>query len=253
MPTCTFFDRNLYYDDIGDGVPVVFIHPPGMGRVVFQNQRSLAESFRIILPDLGGHGDSINSANFASIETFVEEVKAILDHIGISSCVLVGYSAGGIIAQEFVYRYPDTVISLVLAGGYPKVTSQSLKLMHLLGMKMVKNKPDRLIKVLAKAHSKEKEFQQTLIRHMEKANTKIWYQFYKQSLYYDGLDRIERITMPLLLIYGKKSDWVNSQSGLFEDCKQQTMRFIPKASHQLPTLFYEPFNSILVEELNQYT
>ncbi len=251
MVVCTFKDRQLVVDDFGEGTPVVFIHPPGMGRKTFYNQRSLSEKLRIILPDLGGHGDSTNLAEKEEISEFVEELVTILDELQISKCVLVGYSAGGIIGLEFSYRYPERVQSLVLIGGYPKVDALKLKVMHLAGMKMVQKQPERLRRLLARVHATDQPMQEELYEHFEKSNTKIWYHFYKQSLYYNCVEHLQQLEVPLLLIYGKSSDWINGHVNLFNDVKKKEVIYIPKANHEIPTKHFSEFNHILLEYIQR--
>ncbi|MGF2617857.1 alpha/beta hydrolase [Rossellomorea vietnamensis] len=242
MGYCDYRDRELYFEDYGEGTPILLIHPPGLGRKSFIYQNPLKEQFRLIIPDLSGHGDSYNEADYVSIETYVEEIRAILDHLSISRCVLLGYSAGGVVAQEFTYKYMDIVELLILAGGYPKVQTVRLKVMHLLGMKAIKERPQLMFSVLSKAHAKTPEAEDELYEHMEKANRSIWYHFYKQSLYYNCTDRILDLKVPLLLIYGAKSDWINNQYKLYKEHPQHELVVIENAKHQLPTLFSNSFN-----------
>lgn len=242
MGYCDFGDRELYFEDYGEGTPILMIHPPGLGRKSFIYQNPLKEQFRLIIPDLSGHGDSYNEEDYVSIDTYVEEVKAILDHLAISKCVLLGYSAGGVVAQEFTYKYMEKVELLILAGGYPKVQTVRLKVMHLLGMRTIKERPQLMMSILSKAHAKTPEAEQELYEHMEKANRSIWYHFYKQSLYYNCTDRILDLKVPLLLIYGAKSDWINNQYKLYKEHPLHELVIIEKAKHQLPTLFSNSFN-----------
>jgi pimeloyl-ACP methyl ester carboxylesterase len=242
MAVCSFKERELFFEDIGEGTPIVLIHPPGLGRKSFIYQDPLKEQFRLIVPDLGGQGDSYSEEDYIGIDTYVEEIRTILDHLAISKCVLLGYSAGGVVAQEFTFNYIDRVEILVLAGGYPKAQTVRLKVMHLLGMRTIRERPQLMINVLAKAHAKTPEAEQELREHMEKANRSIWYHFYKQSLYYNCTDRILELKVPLLLIYGGKSDWINNQYRLYKEHPHHELVILEKAKHQLPTLFSNSFN-----------
>ena len=242
MGFCEFAGRTLYFEDLGEGTPIILIHPPGMGRKAFIYQDPLKEQFRLIVPDLSGHGDSINNEGYVSIAEYVEELKAILDHLSISKCVILGYSAGGIIAQEFTYKYMDKVEVLILAGGYPKVQTVRLKVMHLLGMRALKERPELMLSVLSKTHAKTPQAEKELYEHMEKANKRIWYHYYKQSLNYNSVEKIPDLKVPLLLIYGGKSDWINNQYRFYKKHPHHELVIIEKAKHQLPTLFSNSFN-----------
>jgi pimeloyl-ACP methyl ester carboxylesterase len=243
MPICHHQNRKLYFEDKGKGTPIVFIHPPGMGRKVFFYQYFMAEKFRIILPDLSGHGDSEGKQAKFSIKEYAEEIKAILDILQIEKAVICGYSSGGIVAQEFASVYSNRVLAMILSGGFPEIKSMLLKYEHLAGMFLLKKYPKVLIKVIAGSHTENKELKQVLIDHMKKADMNIWYQFYHESLEYSCLKNTENWTFPLLLIYGSR-DFINKHirnypNGHFD------AEFIANAFHQLPMKNWRSFNQII--------
>src|SRR6478672_11288597 len=74
-----------------------------------------ATRYRVIAPDLRGHGESTLTAAFR-FEDVVADVFALLDEVRTDApLALVGLSLGGNIAQEIVYRAPDRVDALVVA------------------------------------------------------------------------------------------------------------------------------------------
>lgn len=75
--------KQLYYEEYGQGIPVIFIHPPGMGRKVFYYQRLLANHFRVIFPDLSGHGDSDHADQQISISYYANEIVQFMDRLHI--------------------------------------------------------------------------------------------------------------------------------------------------------------------------
>jgi pimeloyl-ACP methyl ester carboxylesterase len=249
MPICHHQNRKLYFEDKGKGAPIVFIHPPGMGRKVFFYQYFLSEKFRIILPDLSGHGDTEGNQAKFSIKGYAEEIKAILDNLQIEKAVICGYSSGGIVAQEFATHYSNRVLAMILSGGFPEIKSMLLKYEHLAGMFLLRKYPKVLIKVIAGSHTENKELKQVLIKHMKKADLNIWYQFYRESLDYSCLKSIEYWTFPLLLIYGSR-DFINKHirnypNGHFE------AEFIANAFHQLPMKNWKSFNHIVENYLEK--
>ncbi|WP_064093043.1 alpha/beta fold hydrolase [Rossellomorea aquimaris] len=249
MKSLLFRSRTLVFDDMGEGIPLLFIHPPGMGRVTFKKQHVLAKHFRLILPDLSGHGDSISEERFISVDTYVEEMKEIIDYLELSTCVLIGYSAGGVIAQKFASLYQNRVSTLILIGGYSEVTDPRLKVMHLMGMKMVRRHPDRLAAIISKVHTTNKADREELLHHMKKTNPEIWYHYYKQSLYYRGVEEVEKLSIPILLVYGEKSDWINNQLKCYNNCFPKKVYMIPGATHQIPTRYHDALNNILLGEI----
>ncbi|WP_078548560.1 alpha/beta fold hydrolase [Litchfieldia alkalitelluris] len=85
-------NESIAYEDHGSGTPLLLIHPPGMGQKVFYEQSSLANHFRLIIPDLAGQGDSSYNGNSEiSIRRFSMDLIALLDYLNIKSAVIFGF------------------------------------------------------------------------------------------------------------------------------------------------------------------
>jgi 3-oxoadipate enol-lactonase len=103
----------------GGGDPVVFLHGIGGGARSFHHQLDgLSDAFDCIAWDAPGFGNSppLPSVTFEALAASLAE---LLDQLALKSAHLVGHSLGGMIAQEFVARYPDRVRSLVLSCTSP--------------------------------------------------------------------------------------------------------------------------------------
>jgi pimeloyl-ACP methyl ester carboxylesterase len=244
MPICHMKDLQLFYEDHGSGTPIIFIHPPGMGRKVFFYQLLLANHFRIIVPDLSGHGDSSRSKGKVTIAGFSEEIKGLMDVLNIEKAVICGYSSGGIIAQEFSLNNPERVIGVILAGGFPKLHSPLLKYEHLIGMYLVKRYPRLLINGIALAHTEFTPLKKALVTHMLKADRKVWFEFYEQSLHFDCQKQLENWNKPLMLVYGSK-DLFNQHIREYEKRLDVQIAVIKKAAHQVPMKNWQTFNQLI--------
>ncbi len=76
----------------------------------------LTSAWRVIAPDLRGHGDSDNTGSYAMAQ-FVADLKALYDHFGLSDAVLVGHSLGGHIVTRFAGIWPACVSGLIIIDG----------------------------------------------------------------------------------------------------------------------------------------
>lgn len=233
MAKFQFREATIYYEMSGSGIPIVFIHPPALGRVVFKKQAELKRFFTVITPDLSGNGDSTGGDRNVTIQGYAEEIRALLDHLQIEKAVICGYSAGGTVAQEFALRYPLRTLAVILLSGYPQVLSASFRYEHLLGMYLAKKFPDLLAALIAFSHTNEPELRKELRQHMKKANQYTWLHWYEQSLQYSCLERLHELTVPLLLIYGAK-DFSNQHLRAYKKQLQADAVIIPDVSHQLP-------------------
>jgi len=105
----------FHYLDMGKGEPLVLIHGFGSKKEMWKNQFELSESYRLIVPDLLGHGES-NEVENISISNFAKNIISLLDHLGIESAHFCGISLGGIVAQEIYHLFPNRVMSLILTN-----------------------------------------------------------------------------------------------------------------------------------------
>lgn len=108
----------LNYAERGNpaGLPVVFIHGfPFNHRMWDPQMRALPAGYRAVCYDVRGHGESQIADGQYSIEFFVDDLIALLDHLVVETAVVVGLSMGGYIALRAVERHPERIRGLVLA------------------------------------------------------------------------------------------------------------------------------------------
>lgn len=121
MPSIDINGEQINFVDQGDGPPVLFIHSLGTNNYLFRDQiAALKEDWRCIAPDCRGHGASSYNGTF-SVEDVAADHQAVLDHLGIATCHVVGLSMGGSIALNVNQRWPETVRSLVLADSFARI------------------------------------------------------------------------------------------------------------------------------------
>jgi (E)-2-((N-methylformamido)methylene)succinate hydrolase len=105
----------LFYQDEGQGAPVLLIHGVGADGASWDAIASaLAGEFRVIRLDLRGHGRSGHIVGDCSLDDFVRDVIDVLNACGIAQAHVAGFSLGGMIAQALALQHPDRVNRLVL-------------------------------------------------------------------------------------------------------------------------------------------
>jgi pimeloyl-ACP methyl ester carboxylesterase len=82
----------------------------------FQCFEPLAAHYRVLAPDLRGHGRGIRSRRRFRLADCADDLAVLLDELDIPSAIVVGYSLGGPVAQLLWRRHPDKVDGLVLCA-----------------------------------------------------------------------------------------------------------------------------------------
>ncbi|WP_170008466.1 alpha/beta fold hydrolase [Bacillus fonticola] len=237
--------EGMAYEDLGEGTPIVFFHPPGLGSQVFLFQKQLSTEYRLIMPDFNGHGDSDFDPELIPITKQVEQIHRLLDHLHIPKALLCGYSAGGCYAQEFALQYPERTLGILLSGGFPKIVTKGLYTEFLLGLIAVERFPRALARVLASSHTTDELVQEQLYQHMCKANVQAWYGMYHRCLLYDRTSSLQELGVPLLLVYGTMTPWIFPHGELYKQCPRHHVIHLKGATHQVPTKQWYTFNHIV--------
>ncbi len=116
MPTVPMNGFELYYEVHGKGPPVVFAHGVGGNHAIWFNQIPVFSQLnQVVVFDHRGFGNSRDDTNGPGRSRFVEDLKALLDHLDIQRTALVAQSMGGGTCTGFTVRYPERVSALVLA------------------------------------------------------------------------------------------------------------------------------------------
>ena len=124
-------DVSLYYQDIGSGSPVVFVHEfAGDYRSWEPQVRALARRHRCITYNARGFPPSDVPSDAASYsqQRACDDIKSVLDGLRVDRAHIVGLSMGGFACLHFGLQYPERALSLVVAGvGYGAEKSEQAK------------------------------------------------------------------------------------------------------------------------------
>ena len=110
-------DAEISYDVAGTGPSVVLLHPtPADHEFFLPVSKFLSSKYRLITPDLRGHGESSLGNGPATMQKHAFDVARIMDHAGVDRAPLLGVSIGGRVIFEFWRRFRDRVTALVLCN-----------------------------------------------------------------------------------------------------------------------------------------
>jgi len=115
-----------YVDDFSDPwkstTTLLLLHAAmGHSKRFYAMVPPLARHYRVIRMDLRGHGESqVSSAESPlTMPRLVQDVRGLMDHLGLARVHVVGNSAGGYVGQNLAMASPDRVQSLMLFGSTP--------------------------------------------------------------------------------------------------------------------------------------
>lgn len=107
--------------DRGQGRPVVFVHGLMCSGLFFTRQvEDLADRFRVIVPDLRGHGGSDKPSSGHTVAGYAEDMHALFEALEVERPVVVGWSMGSMIAYELLKRHgADSLAGLIIVDQPP--------------------------------------------------------------------------------------------------------------------------------------
>lgn len=114
---------SLYYESHGEGAPLVLIMGTSADHTYWGFQTPVyARHYRTIIFDSRGTGRSTQPIDpeTCSMRAMAEDVKALLEHLGIAAAHISGLSLGSTVAQELALAYPESVHTLQLHGTWAR-------------------------------------------------------------------------------------------------------------------------------------
>ena len=106
MPRISSDDAEIFYETTGSGPPVVLLHPfPAHHEFWLPVAVMLASRYRLIMPDLRGHGESSLGNGPATMQKHAADIARVMDAAGVDRAPLIGVSIGGYAILEFWRRF----------------------------------------------------------------------------------------------------------------------------------------------------
>src|SRR6202000_526222 len=112
--------ERVAYRDVGTGETLLLVHGMAGSSATWRAIiPGLSKKYRVVAPDLLGHGASTKPRGDYSLGAFAALLRDLLDELGISRATVVGQSLGGGVAMQFTYQHRDYCRRLVLisSGG----------------------------------------------------------------------------------------------------------------------------------------
>lgn len=137
----TLHGQKVCYRMAGEGPPIALIHGiTSSSEVWVELMQDLVDAgYKVIAPDLFGHGASAKPKGDYSLGAYASGVRDLLGLLGFESATVVGHSLGGGIAMQLAYQFPEYCERMVLisSGGLGREVSPVLRAATLPGSELV--------------------------------------------------------------------------------------------------------------------
>lgn len=119
----------MAYDDVGSGPAVVLLHGYPFNRSMWSGQVEAlrAAGYRVVTPDLRGHGQTSVTDEPATMKEMAEDVAALMDALNLTRAAVGGLSMGGYVSLAFYRRFPLRVRALILANTRPQADTDEAR------------------------------------------------------------------------------------------------------------------------------
>ncbi|WP_062052010.1 alpha/beta fold hydrolase [Bacillus sp. JCM 19034] len=256
MPFVKHNNSRIYYEVHGSGQPLVFVHPPVMGHLTFRSQQPLSEHYQLIYIDLFNSGKSSHhvSENEVEVAYLAETIEAVLTKLTIQSAIICGYSNGCSVAIEFALTYSHKTDGLILLSGFPEVSTFFLDREFQVGIWAAKKEWMSLFAyVLTKNHFRSKREQDEMARWIKRADPHSLKEMYEAGKRYAATERLKQLTMPILVIYGKRDLFSAPYMIHFlQEIKEIEVVLVSKVAHQVPTRTPNECNTIIHQWIKRH-
>jgi non-heme chloroperoxidase len=124
MPYIEISSRaKIHYEDMGKGLPLVLLHGWAGSGVLWRFQRELSEEFRLIIPDLRGHGRSVPLHEPFTLEALAADLCNMFERLDLQKAVIIGWSLGSQVAMLAFPMLRKRLAGVVLVGATVRFTA----------------------------------------------------------------------------------------------------------------------------------
>ena len=152
MPYIKFRELNRFYEDMGIGDPVLFLHSHfSRGILAFSSQiLPFQGAYRCLFPDFRGHGRTLCEDLTWDSRRIADDMADFMDALSIDRAHLVAYSFGSTVGLYLASKYPEKVRSLTAigAGAYPRPEGSE----HFLPEALIERNDTKLIQEITARH-----------------------------------------------------------------------------------------------------
>ncbi len=269
MPFFDADDAAIYYEEIGEGNPVLLMHGYALNSMMWEFQKSeISKTNRMIAVDLRGFGQSSCSGRWSG-NIMANDISKLIDEMNLQNLTVVGFSMSGPVAFRLALNHPDRIIKLVMVSsilpsrGKPREEKESKRQRKELDLLILRGvdawadamgiREGPLVGNIFKRNPGSKEiWEKMLSRHNPDFLRCMMEARESTKPFENWRERLPEVKQPTLLIAG-------AQDNMFIDASRYMSRTIPNAKletisgagHMVNMERPDEFNRVLISFLNE--
>lgn len=235
-------DAQIVYRVIGEGPPVLLLHPfPANHEFWLPVVDSLSSRYRMILPDLRGHGDSEAGDGPATMEKHAVDIARVMDDADVGRAVFVGVSIGGYALFRFWQLFRGRLAALALSNTKASADSPDARAGRLQAANEVLERGTEVFfqsvvpRLLGKTTRETRpDLVEGTLRMMRKMSPEDVAQVQRgMADRTDSVSLLKTINVPTLIVTGDEDalTGVNEAQLMHQQISSSQLRVIPKAGH----------------------
>jgi pimeloyl-ACP methyl ester carboxylesterase len=130
----------------------------GCGATLERGARELAKEYRVIVPDLRGHGWSTNPAKTFTHRQSAEDIAALMDHLALRQARAIGFSSGGMTLLHLTTRYSQRIDAMVLVGATTHFPEEARRIMRSISWEKLDTAPQLYRRCSSRGDPQVREF-----------------------------------------------------------------------------------------------
>ena len=255
-------DAEIVYWSLGDGPPFVLLHPFTANHTFWLPvAEEFSTRFRVILPDLRGHGDSEAGEGPATMEKHAADVARVMDDAGIGRAPIIGVSIGGYVLFEFWRSYRSRVVALGLCNTKAPADNVEGRAARLQAANDVLERgtdvffQSMLPRLLGKTTRENRpDLVDDALRMMTKMSPQDVAQIQRgMAERLDSVETLKTINVPTLIVTGDEDPMtgISEASLMHEHISRSELRVIARAGHYSPWEQPSEFTKLLRQFLEK--
>lgn len=254
-------DTEIFYWTLGDGLAVVLLHPfPVHHEFWLPVTETLSSKYRLIMPDLRGHGESGIGEGPATMDKHAADLRTVMDDADVGRAPIIGVSIGGYLLFEFWRRFRGRVAALGLCNTKAPADNADARAGRLQAANDVMERgtepffESMIPKVLAKStRDSRPDLVDGAIRMMKKMSPEDVAQVQRgMAERPDSVETLKTINVPALLVTGDEdaTTGIKEAELMHQHIPGSQLNVIPKAGHYSPWEQPDQFARILRQFLD---